>query len=232
MAAPTLVDYQQSNWADSVSTSEVTPTVTWQAGDFLVVLGATEDNASATLNTPTATGLTFAAVTGTPTNTANQTKLYAWTATAASSSSGAVTGSNSDGTGRARGIAVFVYRGSGGLGNKAVATGLGATTTQSLVRGSSNSAVVQVWGDWSAGTGTTVTWTPSGQTQRIAQFISGVASFFVANWGDQGSPGTTSYGFSGGNGTAFSAITLEITGSTSATSFIVMPTPLAAMIGR
>lgn len=213
MSAPALVDYQQSDWTSRTNANEVTPTVTWQTDDLVVVLGATEDNSSARLDTPTATGLTFSAVPSTPTNTINNVKLYAWTARAAANGSSAVTATRGDSDTQARGIAVFVYRGSDGIGNTSIATGLGSTTTQSLTRSQANSAVVQVMGDWGAGNDVTVTWTPNGQTQRIAQYISGTATFFAANWGDQGSTGTTSYGFSAGNASAMSAMTLEILGT-------------------
>lgn len=188
--------------------------MTWTAGDLIVVLGATEDNATKTLNTPTATGLTFAAVPGSPTNLNGNCKMYAWTATAGSSGSGAITATNGDAVQAGyRGLAAFVFTGSNGIGNTSMAAGLGAATTQSLVRGSNNSAVVQVWGDWGAGNDVTVTWTPSGETQRVAQFNSGIATFFVASWGDQGEAGSTPYGFSLGNATDMSAITIEVKGS-------------------
>lgn len=233
MAAPTLVDYQQSDWTSRTNADEVTPTVTWQAGDLIVVLGATEDNTMAQISALSATGLTFSTVSGSPTNTNNQVKLYAWTARAAADGSSAVTATRGDTNTQARGIAVFVYRGSDGLGNTAISASLGATTTQSLTRSQANSAIVQVWGDWNATNDTTVTWTPSGQTQRIAQFISGSATFFVADWGDQGSTGTTNYGFSGYAGGAMSAITLEVKGTAGgAASLLVPPSAMAALLVR
>ena len=76
-----------------------------------------------------------------------------------------------------------------------------------------DSFVGQVWGDWNAVNDAVVTWTPSGQTQRVAQFVSGSATFFVANWGDQGATGTTSYGFSGYAGGDMTAITIEVKGT-------------------
>ena len=212
MAAPTLSDYQQSNWSDANTASEVTPTVTWASGNVIVVLGMTSDN-SATLNTPTATGLTFTALAGTPTNGVSSCKAYGWSATAGSGGSSAIT-ATIGGASSARGIAAFVYSGCDGVGNLSIATGLGATSTQSLIRGSNNSAVVQSWGDWDAVNDTVVTWTPSGQTERVAQFITAQATMFVAEWPDQGTAGTTSYGFTAGSGTAFTAITVEVKGST------------------
>src|SRR3989344_1712455 len=62
LTAPTLVDYQQSSWSTRAASPEVTASITWQTGDFIVVFGATETQ-GVTFATPTATGLTFALVT-------------------------------------------------------------------------------------------------------------------------------------------------------------------------
>lgn len=211
MAQPTLSSYQESDFTDA-STTDATPTVTWSAGDRIVVLGITEGNAD-TYSTPNATGLTFSAVSGTPTNVTDTCKGYAWTATAGSGGSSAVSVTMSPGA-ESGGIAVFVFSGSDGIGGTAISASLGATTTQSLTRTGTNSHVVQIWGDWNAVNDTTVTWTPSGETQREAVNVSGSMTTFVASWGDQGASGTTSYGFSGhAGGGKLTAITLEILGT-------------------
>lgn len=212
MPEPTLADYQESTFTDT-ATNDVSGSATWSAGDVIVVLGMTADNAD-TLGTPTAAGLTFAAVSGTPTNTNSACKGYAWTATAGSGGSGAVT---SAGSAASKGISVFVFSGSNGIGGTAFSASLGSTTTQSLTRTGTNSHVVQIWGDWNAVNDTTVTWTPSGQTQQVADFHSGSATYFGASWGDQGASGTTSYGFSGFAGGSMTAITLEILGTADTT---------------
>ena len=38
---PTLVAYQESNWTDALGGAETTPSITWQAGDVIVVIGVT-----------------------------------------------------------------------------------------------------------------------------------------------------------------------------------------------
>lgn len=210
MAQPTLADYQSTNYTD-IAANEVSASVTWSSGDLIVVLGMTDDNVN-TLGTPTATGLTFSAVSGSPTNAAGTCKGYAWTATAGSSGSGAVTSTHA--IDQVAGISVFVFSGSTGIGGTAISAALGSTTTQSLTRTGTNSHVVQIWGDWNAINDTTVTWTPSGETQRVASFTSGRYTIFIASWGDQGASGATSYGFSGHAGGAnMTAITLEILGT-------------------
>jgi hypothetical protein len=222
MAAPTLTDYQQSNWTDNVNTSEVTASATWSAGSVVVVVGITEDDSN-TLATPTwSDSATFSALSGTPTSAGSSCKGYAWVATANGAGSGVIT-STVDANFRRRGIAVFVYSGSDGIGNVSVSAALGATTTQSLVRAHANSAVISVWGDWAAVNDTTVSWTPASFTQRVAEFVT-AASFFLGDWGDQGAAGTTSYGFTGhAGGGDFTAITIEVRGAAAAGSSSVSP---------
>src|ERR1700754_2924821 len=128
--APTLVDYQQSNWTDISGSSEVTPAITWQAGDRILVLGLTADN-TMTFGVPTATGLPFSELGST--NTGNQTKGYAWGATAGSGGSSAVTATAAAGGSGARGIAALVYRGSDGFGTVVADSTLDGTTTDILI---------------------------------------------------------------------------------------------------
>lgn len=211
MPEPTLA-YHESNWGDTAA-SETSASITWADGDTVVVLGITEDN-SVTMGTPTVTGLTFTALAGSPTNGASSCKAYGWKATAVGSGSGAVTSALTGGDNA--GISVWVCSASAGVGNLSIASGLGATTTQSLIRAGVDSAVIQAWGDWSAINDVAVTLTPTTPvvgTQREATFISGAATFFVADWGDQDAAGTTSYGFTDhAGGAAMSAITVEILG--------------------
>lgn len=212
MAAPTLGSYQQSDWTDVTTAGEVTPSITWSAGDVILVIGMTEDNA-VTLGTPTATGLTFSALSGFPTNSASHTKLYAWSATAGSGGSGAVTATAADGASHSRGIAAFVYAGSDGIGTIAVNASSGSTTSISLNKSGANSAVVSVLSDWSATSDVTVSWTPAGFTQRVNYEAVGRATYFLANWPDQGAAGSVTYGFTAGAGTDYSVAAIEILGT-------------------
>jgi hypothetical protein len=209
---PTLVGSSAATFTTG-NTARTTGSLSWVSGDIILVFGMTADNL-VTLTTPTGSGLTFAALTGTPTSAASSAKGYAWSATASGSASGAISSTQSGGSGTAgSGIVAYVYRGSDGLGTPAVSTSLGATTTQNLTRAQANSAVAQIWGDFNAVNDVVVTWTPSGQTEDVATNVSGQATFFAANWGDQGSTGTTAYGFSGFAGGDMTAITVEIKGA-------------------
>jgi len=213
--APTLVDYQQSDWTSQTAGNEVTPTVTWQVGDLVLVFGSTEAGTSATLNTPTATGLSFSLVTSINTADSGDTAHYLWSATAGSNGSGAITATRGDAGTLARGIAAFVYRGSSGLGNTATLDN-SANKTISLTRGYANSATAVVLGDWNAVNDTTVTSSPGSGTQRVAQFVTDAATFFLFDWGDQGAAGTTSYGITNHTGTVdMSGIAVEVRGYSS-----------------
>lgn len=214
MAAPTFVT---SSAATVVAGAIATASISWTSGDIVVVLGMTEDN-SVVYSTPTTagSGLTFSAISGSPTNTASRCKGYAWSATASASGSGTIQATASGGASLRGMIVAFVFSGSTGIGGTAFSASLGATTTQSLTRTGANSHVVQIWGDWNAVNDTAVTWNNSG-TQVDVQFTSGAFTEFSGRWGDQGSSGTTSYGFTAhAGGGDFTAITLEILGTASA----------------
>ncbi len=116
---PVLVTYQESNWTDTASGTESTPSITWQAADVIVVVGATEDSPH-TLATPTAPGLTFSLVNSA--GGASNVNTYLWSAVAGGNGSGAVSSVKSSAS--AAGIAAFVYRGSTGIGNNATITGV------------------------------------------------------------------------------------------------------------
>lgn len=213
MAAPTLIAKSVSATGD-VGTTETTASFTWNAGDILVVLGMTEGNAQ-TLGTPTATGLTFAAITPTsgvnPTNTSSSCKGYAWAATAGSGGSSTITS-----TGSASGefIVAYQYRGSDGTG--ALTTVVNTALTLNLTRTQANSAVATILGDWGAPTDVTVTPDPAtAGTQDAAFQHSGRYSGYAFNWTDQGSTGTTAYGIGSftASGSNITKLVVEIKGA-------------------
>jgi hypothetical protein len=218
VAAPTLTSQTGSTWTD-VAASETTGTLTWASGDLVLVIAVTEDQ-SATLNTPTATGLTFSAL-GTAITGASSCWVHAWQATAASPGSGAVSATGALGGSAVRGIHAFAWGGCTGF----VRTNLGTqTSTQvvSVTRTQANSAMVAWSADWSA-TGTAgLGWTPTLQTQVQAIGIANYSAF-AAYWGDQGSTGTTSYGTTGLSGTKYSVSAVEVLGTVGGPTFIAAP---------
>jgi hypothetical protein len=209
VSAPTLTSQTGSTWNDIVGTSETTGTLSWNTGDLILCTGFTED-ASLTISTPTATGLTFSAL-GTAQATASSCWQHAWTATAATTSSSVVTGAIGAGGTGMRGIHAFAFGNCSGFTRTNLATQT-STKTVSVTRGGANSFIVAQLADWSASGISGLGWTPAGQTQLQAA-NSANATAFLAYWGDQGSTGTTSYGATGITGTKYTVFAIEVLGA-------------------
>ena len=213
MPAPSLIQYAEcANWG--IGGSRATSTsITWLTGDVIVALAGIESGYGSYSSVPTATGLTFAAISGAVSGTSSSyCYANAWVATAAGGGTQAVTFTE---TGPyISGFAVWVWRGSGGVGNIA-ASGATANTalTISLVRGSGNSCVVGGGFDWGANVTTGYSFTPTATNQRQhAQEGTGY-TVYVADWGDQGTAGTTSYGVAGVTVGAFTKVFIEVKGT-------------------
>lgn len=213
MTAPTLIATSGSAWGTTGSTTRATGSLSWVAADWIIGLGMTENN-PATLSTPTATGLTLTDVAGFPTNTGSTCKGYAWAVQASGSGSSTFSSSAANSASLA-GIQVWVFRGCTGIG-ATVQSVAGVTPSISLSLTGAQSAVVWAGGDGFGTSDTTVTFTPSGGTQRQAAGGGGVATLFCGDWGDQGSPATTSFGLDGATFSTsgpFTSVALEVLGS-------------------
>lgn len=210
MPEPTLT-YAAATFTDDETLTNVTGSLSWEAGDIVVVFGATADGGT-TLGTPTATGLTFSSL-ATAGGSSN-TQIYLWSATAGSSGSGAITSTANNQINRA-GIGAFVVHGSDGLGTPVTVTGSTAKTI-SVTRTQANSAVACLLADWNAVNDATTDPTPAGGTERTE--VPGDAAtwaVYLYSWGDQGATGTTSYGVTNHTGTVkMSGIAVEIKGTT------------------
>lgn len=223
MAAPTLLDYVQSTWSGTGTSETTTANLDWTAaGDVIVCLGCTEDNAI-TLTTPTATGLTLAGLTGSPTNTASSCKGYGWSATAAGSGSSALS-SNLSGN-NAAGLAAWAFSGVSSLVVPTPVVSAALTISMTVAQ---DSSVVLVIGDWNATADVAVDVSPAGGTLRVAQMTSG-ATFLVAEWHSQAA-GTRGYGVTNWTGTgSITKFAAEVRGvASSATSLLV---PKRARLG-
>jgi hypothetical protein len=218
--APTLTSQTGSTWGDTVNTSEVTGTLSWNSGDRILVVGFTEDQTT-TLGTPTATGLTFAAL-GTAITTSSSCWAHAWQATAAGTSSSAVTATIASGAGTAmRGIHALAFGGCTGFARTNGAA-INSVQTVSVTRTQANSMIVVLSADWSSSGIGGLGWTPAGQTQLQAVDTAG-ATGFAAHWPDQGATGTTSYGTTGLAGTTFSKFAVEVLGTVGAAASVGRP---------
>lgn len=214
MTAPTLTSQVGSTWTDFTTPPEVTGTLTWNAGDRILVIGFTEDQ-QYTLATPTATGLTFTDL-GTSLTTASSCWAHAWQATAGSSGSGTVSAADLLGgvTNAMRGIHALAFGGCTGF-TRTNGAAVDSTQTVSVTRTQANSFMVFLSADWSASGLGGLGWTPAGQTQLQAAHVNPQATAFAGYWGDQGSTGTTSYGTSGLAGTLYTKFAVEVLGTSS-----------------
>lgn len=207
MPAPTVAAYQETaSW--SASGAQTIPSVSWSAGDLVVVVSLLANGASGSVADPTATGLTFAQVTGSPVGSGSgQGVAQMWTATAAGNGSSTI-GSMTNPV--QWGGCCWVFSGHGGAGTPA--TGADTAKTVSLTRAANNSLVCGGVTDWEAATVGSLT--PAGATARQVSQEGSYQSVYAGDWPDQGSAGPASYGFSGGGGTTgpYSKIFVEIKG--------------------
>ena len=215
MAAPTLLDYVQSTWSGTGTSETTAANLDWTAaGDVIVCLGCTEDN-GITLTTPTATGLTLAALSGSPTTTASSCKGYGWSATAAGSGSSALS-SNLNGN-NAAGLAAWAFAGVSSLVVPTPVVSAALTMSMTVAQ---DSSVLMVLGDWNATTDVTVDTSPAGGTLRVAQATSG-ATFLVVEWHNQAA-GTRGYGVANWTGTGtITKFATEVRGVASAAASYV-----------
>jgi hypothetical protein len=209
MPAPTLVSYVETVW-NTTGANKSLPVTSWLNGDLIVVASLTEDFAC-TVTVANQFGLTF---TSTTTGTAGSTCFAGvFTATATSDqTSVAVAAVSADGgvNTHAWGVGLWVFRGPGGVGTPVVDKTTAKTI--SLTRVAANSMVVSAAGDFSAAASTGYSFTPTvGHDRQHAAFTP--YTIYVADWGDQGSTGTTSYGTTGetSSGT-FAKVAVEVKG--------------------
>lgn len=201
-----VVQENQSLAVDSSGTETITG-LSWLAGQTVVVMGMTEDNANSGINLPTVAGLTFAPMPGSPTNTASSCKGYVWSAVAGSSGSGSIV-ATATGGGVGHVIEGWVLPVGVALGTPVLTIGTGKTLA--LTRVGQDSLILFLAGDYSANSDTTVTADPVGGTQRIAEQFANYA-VFAFDWSATGAPGTTNYGVGNASGTGvWTKLALEI----------------------
>lgn len=215
MGAPTLISYTETAWNTTADASgNKTLTVpSFQANDVLVAIGGSETNSPA-LAVPTATGLTF---TSQKSNSAvNTCSTQLATAVAGAGGTNVVVTMNgpTSGSGAHWGFAVWVWRGSQGVGNSSEQHTTGKTVAMTPT--AAHCGVTWATFDFSAGS-TPGTNTPTPTDIRQATNDGTHYTFYVADITDQASGGATSYGISGGNGTGkYSIVVLEIKAGASA----------------
>ncbi len=195
-----------SSWQTTTSPKTI-PSVSWQTGDVVVVLGGVGDEAS-NLAVPTVTGLTFSQVAATANPSGNVCDAWVWVATAASNGSGSITITKTTGP-SGFGAAVMVFRGSDGIGATADLTSTAKTVT--LARGQAESAVVFGAFDWSASSAT-ASFTPAGQTSIENARWGSSYTVHVAVWEDEDAAGSDAYGVVSSSTGNYAKIAVEVLG--------------------
>lgn len=203
---PTLISYTETAW-NSTGLSKSTASISWNAGDVLVMIGGADSGI--TIGIPTATGLTFTSFALVTTSSGARGA----SALATSAGSGTVSASNSSSTSN-WGFGVWVWRGSAGLGSTASPAPsatkiIGVTPFQ----GGTHSGYCYATFDFSgAAVGAAVgTPTPT-NIRQAAQFLTAYTGW-VDDLIDQPSSGSVNYGISGGTSTGpFTIIVAEVLG--------------------
>ncbi len=204
---PKRIQYNDTDFT-TTGASKTSATITWQAQDVIVVISASEN--TTTFGTPVCTGLTFTLQKFNSTAGFCNTAVY----TARPSAAGSATVAQTSSASTLRwAFAVWVYRGTNGVG----ASSEQHTTTKTVgltpLAVTTNSSVV--WGafDFSAAATTGATLTPvATNTTGLAQ-VAGAYSFFVGDLTQQTSTSSVPYGVTGGSSTGtFSIVALEIMG--------------------
>lgn len=206
---PTLISYTETaSWQTAGSPSKATASVSWQTGDVIVVLAASEANDA--LGLPTATGLTFVSQKSNVVASTCGTQLAA--AVAASTSSGVITVTNASTT-NAWGFGVWVWRGSAGIGNSAEIHTAAASVT--LTPTGADGGMVYGSFDFAAGVLRTIAPTPTNTRQRVVD--AGHFTIYVADLADQVSGAGVLYGLTAAAGVT-STVVLEIKAASSLTA--------------
>lgn len=201
---PTLISYTEvANWTSS-GTPKVSASISWQAGDVVVVIQGDEGNAAGGLSAPTATGLSFVnkQIISNP-GTLCGARIDV--ATPAGSGSATVSCTNVDGTTAEWGFGVWVWRGSAGVGNTAQQST--ATDKVPLTPLGADGAICWASFDFAAGAAGSLSPAPT-NTRQNSQ-IAGRYTFAVADLADQVSSSAVSYGTTATGG-PFSIVAAEI----------------------
>jgi hypothetical protein len=218
--ALSVVYTEDSNGFD---TTDVSIAASWASGDIVVVFGCVE-NALTSLNTPTATGLSFTIQASVTTGGASETAAYIWTAAPGSSGSGNITIVNTGSVEQGWGCA-WVISGGGTIGNNFANRN---ETTTSLTVGT-GAVVCFGLADWNANTSNQTAATGSGSaTEREDNGNGSTYGFNVYDW--QGtSSGSFSFGVSSYTGMQVTqvAIAIEDSGAAAAVSPLPRRRPLA-----
>lgn len=205
---PTLISYTETVWNTGANPNNKTSaSISWQTGDVVAIMLAAEG--AGTLSVTNPAGLTFVQQV---INTAASTCATLIKACIAPGTSSATITANLSTLTIVWGFAVWVYRGSDGIG--ASVEGHTTAKTVNLTSQQANSAIVYGGFDFGANavTNNNILPVPTNSRQRAVQ--AGNYTTYVADLADQPSTSAVAYGVNGaGTIGAFSKVVLEVKGA-------------------
>lgn len=201
MSAPTQIStglFGAVNWFNAATPKTATPAV--QAGDLIVVLGATEDF-TAQLATPTGgTGITWTQHEAS--STSNRANAYVWTGQVTTTETPTISIARSAGSGQWN-ARYYVVRNHGGANDSTLATANTGTPTLDLVITGVDAMIFAIIADWAA-LNNTATWTA----------INGVSGISDDDTGNTTNYGVHTHVFSGVGSAATRTVASSTTGYT------------------
>ncbi len=199
-----------SAWNDS--TTPKTATVSWAAGDIIVIRGASEQG-GVVLGTPTATGLTFTLQADEGSGIGTECDASIWSAVAGSAGSGVTVSLSASGSSGFFGFHWGVYSGASGATG---GTGNTNESTTNLTTGTGD-AVVMILADFAATNPFTQTpATGSGTATELVEGFFTQYSVGVVDWTGC-TAGTNAYGYTAYTGLTAASAFLVLTAAAGAT---------------
>lgn len=229
MAAPTLIAFAEVEGNATSSVPVTTASISWQTNDVVVVVVGNEGNGTTTLGmSNTGTGLSFGTAQQVHQSAGADGGAGCWAAVATASSSGTFSGTTS-GANQRTVIGAYVFRGSAGIGNSVLYTGV-SPTGASLTPTGADGSIVWIVIDWATAAATAASptatshnaSTPGPTASPVAVQQSPNYTYYVAELDDQTSAGAVSYGITGSGTGPFTIIAIE-TKSSGGTSVTVIP---------
>lgn len=217
--APTLVATYPSTTTFDTSTATKDVSVTTAAGDLLVIMAISEDNAYS-MSTPTGGSLTYTL--RQDVSVASYTRVTCWTAPATGSATFNVSITRATADAARWGYIVYRYSNHGGVGQSAKTNVSSGAPSLSITTTGANSALVVGNGDWAAADGTSRTWRSVNVSATETLYYRNTASYTVyqAHHTDTGAAGAKTAGLSAPSGQKYSIVALEVlaAGGTSASA--------------
>lgn len=213
MAAPTFVAEHETTWNSETPNPRVTAAFNALAGDLLVCIGMSEDQAYP-LATPTNTQGALTWTLRQSVVVSAYSTCYVWTAPVDANKTG-MTVSVSRTSNGYHGINVLHFRDTAGVGASAKANASGAPSV-GLTTGAADSAVVVAVADWNAVSGASRTWRTVGTAATEQSYeANGHYTLYAAYHANAGAAGAKTAGLSAPTGQKYAIIAVEILGAAS-----------------